>query len=287
MRIWKGSLDDFKLLEGYCQRADEKVSKIELESILAYPEPSIEGVYLIAEDETILMACWVRYFRERGVRINRIISTLEEESPTYMLCFQQFLTIFLHKYRNQDQRMLFCFTKSDYILKVALQNGFDIYSEIMGYRKRDYIVPEFQGLPVKIRPFWEEDIDQLVDLESGIFMPEFWNSGEIFYRLARDERGVLLVAQFMGQVVGYNYNRILDTNEGHLVRIGVHQDYQGLGIGKLLLKQAIEWFSEREVSSIILKVKRENIGARALYEKFSFVLDEDEGIEYILLLNKN
>ncbi len=278
MKIFKGTKDDVKLLQEFCQKVNIDVDTFSYG--LDYSKNSLEGVYFITENNLPMIVCLVRPFRDQGIRIHGIYSTMDEDSLNFIHFFKQFLAFILYKYSGQDNRMLFCFTKSDHILRIVLNEGFEIHTEMIQYRKKNCTVPEFNGLPVKIRPFWEEDVDKLIELEKGIFMPEFWNSRENFYQMAQNANAKLFVAYFMGQVVGYNYNRIIENTEGHLVRIGVHQDYQGLGIGKQLLKRAIEWFVEKDISSIMLNVKRDNLSARILYEQFGFI--KEEGIEYIL-----
>jgi ribosomal protein S18 acetylase RimI-like enzyme len=61
-------------------------------------------------------------------------------------------------------------------------------------------------------------------------------------------------------------NRELDKNK--LVAIYVLPDYQGLGIGKKLIKQALVWCGDNK--TIFLDVVTYNLKAKSFYEKFGF-----------------
>ncbi|AZR73370.1 hypothetical protein BBF96_08230 [Anoxybacter fermentans] len=283
IRVWKGHSEDLNRILELCCKANVNIPVDLLKEDLKYSNDCPEGLYFIEKDDSLQMGCWIRPWREGALRIGAIISTPEMDSDDFSYYFKQFMAIFSNSFRDKEKRSLFYLTESDLIVNTALKTGFEIYAELLKYRKRDFAIPDFKGLPVKIRSFREEDVDQLLALESGIFMPEFWNSPTIFRNMAENERGNFVVAEMMDQVIGYNYNRLID-DEGHLVRIGVHVDYQRLGIGKQLMKHAINWFKRQNVSSIFLSVVKENFQARGLYEKFGFK-KEETGSEYILIFN--
>lgn len=58
--------------------------------------------------------------------------------------------------------------------------------------------------------------------------------------------------------------------EAHITILGIHPDYRGKGLGRLLLQEllaeAVRWGLERAT----LEVRESNVGAIALYQKFGF-----------------
>lgn len=70
-----------------------------------------------------------------------------------------------------------------------------------------------------------------------------------------------------GQVVGYCRVRQL-ADSGRLQVLHILPEYQGMGIGKLLIEQALSWLDESK--PIYLKVVRYNDRAVGFYQKYGF-----------------
>lgn len=282
MRIWKASQGEQEAILQLFSRAEVEVPADRFLGYLALPEDGLTGIYLVAEDEKPVLAVEVRPLR-KDICVAKLASIYSEEAEDFAYYFHQFLMFLVRRFKGSGTKSLFLRTDSDHIVKHALAKGFTIYNEQLLYRKKDYSLPGVQGLPVTIRPYQVGDMEGLIGTEQAIFMPEVWNDRDTFAEMANNPAGVLYVAVFHGQVVGYNYNRILENGTGHLVRLGVHDDYQGLGIGKQFLLKSIEWFRAQGAPEMMLYVRQENIAARALYEKFGF---NKEGLEFLLLFEE-
>jgi ribosomal-protein-alanine N-acetyltransferase len=63
----------------------------------------------------------------------------------------------------------------------------------------------------------------------------------------------------------------LMVDEAHIVAIAVREAYRGRGLGELLLIRAIEIACESQVDNVTLEVRRSNLVAQALYEKYQFL----------------
>ena len=59
-------------------------------------------------------------------------------------------------------------------------------------------------------------------------------------------------------------------DEAHIVSVGVRTEYQGQGIGELLLIAAIEHATTRSARVVTLEVRVSNITAKSLYKKYGF-----------------
>jgi ribosomal-protein-alanine N-acetyltransferase len=59
-------------------------------------------------------------------------------------------------------------------------------------------------------------------------------------------------------------------DEAHIVAVGVRTEYQGQGIGELLLIAAIEHAMARGTRVVTLEVRVSNITAKSLYKKYGF-----------------
>lgn len=81
----------------------------------------------------------------------------------------------------------------------------------------------------------------------------------------------------MTKMVGYGMLRGLD--QGYSVPslgLCVLEAYQGQGIGRALLGYLLKACADRGTSRAMLKVKRDNVGARALYESMGFVFQDHD-----------
>ncbi|HPE68442.1 MAG TPA: GNAT family N-acetyltransferase [Thermotogota bacterium] len=85
-----------------------------------------------------------------------------------------------------------------------------------------------------------------------------------------------LVAEVDGKVVGFSGFQLMVGKRRHVMGIGmmVHEEYQGKGIGTLLLQKIVEladrWY---QVHRIELQVFSDNTRAIRLYEKFGFEVE--------------
>jgi len=60
------------------------------------------------------------------------------------------------------------------------------------------------------------------------------------------------------------------ADEAHLTNIAVRRDYQRQGIGELLLLAIIEMASNLKAVFVTLEVRRSNVGAQNLYQRYGF-----------------
>ena len=82
----------------------------------------------------------------------------------------------------------------------------------------------------------------------------------------------------------------LVIDEAHIGTIAVHPDFRRLGIATKLLKVVLRNLQESGASRVFLEVRRSNLGAQSLYEKFGFTIDgirngyyQDNGEDAFLL----
>jgi ribosomal protein S18 acetylase RimI-like enzyme len=136
-----------------------------------------------------------------------------------------------------------------------------------------------------IRPIGPEDAGQLGDLleeladdpEAGGFHPHPMTRIEA-RRIATGGAGrkdIYFAAFVEGRLAGYGMLRGWD--EGYAIPsfgVAVGTAYRGLGLGRLLLRYAIETARGRGAQTMMLKVHLDNPSARHLYESEGFVFEE-------------
>ncbi len=124
----------------------------------------------------------------------------------------------------------------------------------------------------------EVEIIEKNDLEGALMVeelterifPEFirWNHDSILNYLKLG--GKVFIAKISGGVVGFAFFRKVHGNLWELTLIGVLEGYRGMGIGKKLLKEALEAID----GEIYLHVQISNLHAIRLYESLGFVKDK-------------
>lgn len=147
-----------------------------------------------------------------------------------------------------------------------------------------------------LRPMTEADISQVTDIEAESF-PTTWPRTayrrELENRLARylivvdsehepvapseRRRSLLDILRHSHEppptaeyIVGY-VGVWLMVDEAHVVAIAVREAFRRRGIGELLLFEAIELALANHQESVSLEVRRSNLAAQTLYEKYRFL----------------
>ena len=112
-----------------------------------------------------------------------------------------------------------------------------------------------------------KDIDSIVRLEQLCFdLP--WSKISITNEL-QSRFGRFFVAEKDEKIVGYIGSRLL-MGECEIFNIAIDPDYQGKGIGSLLMEHFIEKISQEGAGAFSLDVRPSNGPALALYEKYGF-----------------
>ncbi len=164
-----------------------------------------------------------------------------------------------------------CVTPTEW-LQTALRQylNFQAVGNLASYLKSDWHIPELGNPSVQIGTASPSDAKGLLNVDRAAF-PSLWQLDEhtIFSALRRN--GYLLKAELQGIIVGY-VSGTWQQEHGHLNRLAVHPQVQGLGMGKRLLAEGISHFHQAGVYQITLNTQADNLTSRRLYERFGFHL---------------
>lgn len=101
------------------------------------------------------------------------------------------------------------------------------------------------------------------------------NVREKIVSLSQNSSGIYLVVEQNGSMVGHAFlepHKLAVTAHVVILTIAVHEGYQGMGIGKMLMQQLIEWAGyQPNIEKIELQVRSSNTRALMLYERLGFV----------------
>ncbi|WP_416346335.1 ribosomal protein S18-alanine N-acetyltransferase [Arthrobacter sp. MI7-26] len=114
-----------------------------------------------------------------------------------------------------------------------------------------------------------DDVTAVEVLERRLFPVDAWPMQMFFDELAQVDTRRYVVAEAGGQIVAYAglmcIERIADVQT-----IAVVPEFEGRGIGSVILTELIEESRGRGATEVLLEVRADNPRAQALYARFGF-----------------
>lgn len=123
------------------------------------------------------------------------------------------------------------------------------------------------SVDIKIEKMEQRHIKAIAKIERQCFSKP-WSENAIAAELSNDSAH-FFVAVKDDEVAGY-MGMHCAADECYVANIGVLKDYRRRGIGKTLVKNAIDCAKEMGMSFISLEVRPSNLGAICLYENWGF-----------------
>lgn len=163
---------------------------------------------------------------------------------------------------------------ADYWLASALEGaGFDEVEAVQFFqldrlRSRVHDLPALSSWAnLHFGAATPDDLDTLAALDAETFDP-LWHFGrrDLFELLLR---GRMQLAWSDNQLAGYSAICANSRSEGQLARLAVHPHYQGRGIGRALMVDAIR-YAAGQFSVLVLNTQSTNERAQLLYRSFGF-----------------
>lgn len=147
--------------------------------------------------------------------------------------------------------------------------GFEIGSEIETFVKEDTAVARAPvRLDLHIRPATADDFDALAALEAAAFSP-LWRQSAQTLKLAQTQSLTFEVALVGDELAAFQISTAGDAG-AHLVRLTVHPQWQGKGVGSALLAHTLQGYQRRGFRRASLNTQVDNVSSQALYRKFGF-----------------
>jgi ribosomal-protein-alanine N-acetyltransferase len=148
--------------------------------------------------------------------------------------------------------------------------GFFRANEIVTYVKEDDWLPGRTAVSnLVIHPVQPGDMVALAQLEAAAFDP-LWRYSANTLALARRQALCFDTAVLDGQIVGFQLSSQTYNDGAHLVRLTVHPDFHGQGVGSALLAHALTSYRRYGLHTVSLNTQIDNITSQYLYEKFGF-----------------
>lgn len=117
-----------------------------------------------------------------------------------------------------------------------------------------------------LAPMRCEDIDELLAIEESLYTFP-WSRANFADSIASGYS--VCGCRAAGELIGY-FVLLLAVGEAHLLNIGVAEEWQGMGEGGELRRQALRLAQRAGALSVLLEVRPSNVRALALYARFGF-----------------
>ncbi len=131
------------------------------------------------------------------------------------------------------------------------------------------MAPEKRTGEVTLRAATLGEAQLLAELDTEIFDP-LWHFGAAEI-VEMQVRGRVVIATHNGEAVGYSALLSGQRREAHLARLGVHPRYQGKGLGRQLLSEALHFAQQQGYNAVALNTQASNLRSQQLYTAFGFV----------------
>ena len=126
----------------------------------------------------------------------------------------------------------------------------------------------------KIVPLWNELKKHHVEV-AGVFSPVFamgdWESRRAsLQRKAFDDKLKVDLVTLSNELIAYAVSTIMEKGIGEIDSLCVKEHCRGWGIGKQLIRRALDWMKVEGAKSYTLKVVHGNDRAMSLYQSLGF-----------------
>ncbi|MCL4447706.1 MAG: GNAT family N-acetyltransferase [Thermoplasmatales archaeon] len=119
-----------------------------------------------------------------------------------------------------------------------------------------------------------KDIEEITNLENRAFGSHAYDYPSLRYMLGI-ANSVTTVATIEGRIVGYATVFFRKNSRiSHLESIAVDPDFQGTGIGRVLMEEVDRVSIERNCTLIVLETFEKNVSALKLYERSGYMAKE-------------
>lgn len=113
------------------------------------------------------------------------------------------------------------------------------------------------------------DIDDVLTLENRVFT-SCWKRKELEFEINDNEYSQLFVLRDGETLIGYSGVSIL-FERAEVLTLAIAPEYQGQKLGEKMLRHLIKVALHNECEVISLEVRKSNVKALGLYEKYGFI----------------
>lgn len=118
-----------------------------------------------------------------------------------------------------------------------------------------------------VRAMTLDDVNEIVNLEHQLFTSA-WNASDFRYEILENQFSHNFVLEDQ-EIMGY-VGIWITYEQSQITTIGIRPQYQGQGLGRLLMEKSIEFAKRQGCEVMSLEVRVSNTKAISLYESLGF-----------------
>lgn len=157
---------------------------------------------------------------------------------------------------------------SDWVLPYMTDFGMHQIEMVVTMKRNGGDLPRQLNTRPILRPAEYEDLPLMTSIDHAAFSPP-WRLAAEDLRSAMRIASSCKLAYVDGRVVAYQLSTRYDDN-GHLARLAVLPDVQGMGVGGALLHDLLHNFNRRRVKTITVNTQLSNLRSQRLYSTYGF-----------------
>ena len=158
-----------------------------------------------------------------------------------------------------------------WLVRPLQHQGFEVMDYIVNFERatpREPLSQQHRSLHAVLRSPGLHEVQQLAELDRRAFSwPWQFTEAELVQLLMTTSR--LVVLESDGKLVGYACTDVMGRR-AQLVRVGVDPLFQGMGLGRYLLADALDFATEMGARTMTLNTQLRNRSSQRLYEGFGF-----------------
>jgi len=233
-------------LRGWVARDERKIEAL-TGATLTYPPP-----YHQRSDQP---AAWLR------------IAYADPDSPASLI--DRVWRALLDDLRANGARSIWLLVMEPWIAPIARRWGFRPANTVISLRRHSFDIPASAALKgVTLRAAQDSDFDALLKVDAAAF-ESMWQYDREMLDLARRHAASLTLLERDGRPVGYQLST-WHIDSGHLARLAVVPDQQGLGLGGLLIEDMLRFFAGRGTHTITVNTQEDNHASQQVYKRYDF-----------------
>ena len=206
---------------------------------------------------------WIRLFAvAHGAPLDRVWLTLWDESRLQLKEFEGMLNIAaipLHSWFNK--------------LLETSEFQCDHKVVVLSWEQRDRPAVH-QNRNLTLRPMILDDIPDVEQIDAAAF-GGVWQNSQSCLEIAFRQSAIASVAEEGGRLLGYQISTATQIG-GHLARLAVLPECQGMGVGYALVDDMLGQFERRGARSVTVNTQNDNATSLSLYQKAGFRLTGEQ-----------
>jgi [ribosomal protein S18]-alanine N-acetyltransferase len=125
-----------------------------------------------------------------------------------------------------------------------------------------------------IRPMNLDDLEAVEAIDAAAF-GSVWQNSRSSLEIAFRQAAVATVVEEESSLIAYQISTATPMG-GHLARLAVRPEYQGIGIGKALVRDMLSQFNRRGAQTVSVNTQKDNHASISLYQRAGFKLTGEE-----------